>query len=130
MKDGDIFENDLMRLERIEGIVHGTYKKGPITLEMAKEVVKDRLIFSDYKNVLVLVKEHELIGIEKEARQYLGSDEGVRGLKAGAIVTKSVFSTYLANIFIRISIIKTKVPMRLFTSEKEAVKWLKQFLDE
>jgi hypothetical protein len=77
-----------------------------------------------------LVKDHELIGIEKEARQYLGSDEGVRGLKAGAIVTKSVFSTYLANIFIRISIIKTRVPMRLFTSEKEAVKWLKQFLDE
>ena len=130
MKDGDIFENDFMRVERRGGIVFGAYKRGPITLDMAKDVVKNRLNFSNQKDVPTLVTEKGLKGIERDARQYLGSDEGVKGVKAGAIVTKSSLSSHLANFFIRVSIIRTKVPMRLFTSEKEAVKWLKQFLDE
>tara|TARA_R110002020_G_scaffold439532_1_gene650047 strand:- start:481 stop:912 length:432 start_codon:yes stop_codon:yes gene_type:complete len=130
IKNCDVFENDFMKLERKEGIVFGTYKKKNITLDMAKEVVKNRLAFSQQKDVPTLVTEQGLKGIERDARQFLGSEEGVKGVKAGAIVTKSVVSSHLANFFIRVSIIRTRVPMRLFTSEKEAVKWLKQFLDE
>ena len=117
-----------MRLEWRGGIIRGTYKKGPITLDLAKQVVQNRLKFADYKDVPIMIGENGLKSIEKEAREYLSSDEGIQGLKAGAIVTKSIFSRHIANFFIRISVIQPKIPTRLFSTEEEALQWLKQFV--
>ena len=94
---------------------------------MAKEVVENRINFTHNKDVPILINDNGLTSIDKDARAYLSSDDGIKGLKAGALVTNSIFGRHLANFFIKISVIKPKIPTRLFSDEKEAVKWLKQF---
>lgn len=123
----DVFENEFMRLEWREGVVVGTYKEGPITLEMAKEVVKNRLEFTRNNDAPIMINDSGLRSIEKGAREYLSSDEGIQGLKAGALVTNSIFGRHLANFFIRIAVIQPKIPTKLFSNEKEALEWLKQY---
>jgi hypothetical protein len=128
VSENDVFENEFMRLEWRSGIIRGMYKQGPITLEMAKKVVENRLRFANYRDVPIMIGENGLRSIEKDAREFLSSDEGIKGLKAGAIVTNSLFSRHLANFFIRISVIRPKIPTRLFSDEEEALEWLKQYI--
>jgi hypothetical protein len=128
VNENEVFENEFMRLEWRNGIIRGMYKQGPITLDMAKKVVHNRLKFANYRDVPIMIGENGLRSIEKDAREYLSSDEGIKGLKAGALVTKSLFSRHLANFFIRISVIRPKIPTRLFSDEEEALEWLKQYI--
>ncbi|MBN4062187.1 MAG: STAS/SEC14 domain-containing protein [Flavobacteriales bacterium] len=121
-----VLDTKWVRLELKDGILLGTYKSGPISLEGAKEIVRDRLEFTEGKAYPALINDVGLIGMERDAREYL-SNEGVKGLKAGALVTNSVFSTYFANFFIRVTIVKPKIPARLFTNEDKALKWLQQY---
>lgn len=128
MKKNKVFENDFMRLEMKDGIVFGTYKKSPITLEMAKQVVQNRLEFTAHQDVPILISDTGIKGIEREARQYLSSEEGVKGISAAALIMKGAFSSHLINFFMKISAFKQKMPAKSFTNEEEAVKWLKQFI--
>ena len=123
------YKTDYYKFEYVDGIFYLTYIGGPITLNIAKELVAKRLELTKGKSVLMLVTTMDLKGMEREARSYLSSDAGVEGIKAGAIVTKSPFSTHMANFFMKISFTKSKMPARLFSSEPDAVKWLKQFDD-
>ena len=63
--------------------------------------------------------------ITKEAREYL-AEEGTRLVKAGAIIIGSPLNKMLGNIFLTIN--NPKVPTKLFTDEKEAKEWLRQYL--
>lgn len=127
MADSIIFETEFIKLELRDGIVFGIYKKGPITLEIAKHAVKCRLEFTNNSPVLMIASEDKLKGMARDARQYLSSDEGMKLLKAAAIVTKSVFASHLANIYLRLSITKPKIPIRLFSNEIEAINWIKKY---
>src|SRR5688572_23463909 len=127
-QNSEVFENDFMRLEWSDGIIKGTYKKGPITLELAKQVVQNRLNFANHKPVPIMINDIGLRSIDKDAREYLSSDEGIQGLTAGALVTDSAFGRHMANFFIRISVIKPKIPTRLFSNDAEALEWLSQYV--
>jgi len=124
----EIFENDFMRLKWSNGIIMGTYKRGPITLEMAKQVVQNRLKFANYVPSPIMINDIGLRSIDKDAREYLSSDEGIQGLTAGALVTDSAFGKHMANFFIRIAVIKPKIPTRIFSHEAEALEWLSQYV--
>lgn len=117
-----------MRLEWRDGIIIGTYKQGPVTLEMAKQIVVNRLAFTGNQKVPLLVNDVGLRGIERDARVYLSTDYALEGMSAGAMVTSSVFGSYLANFFLKISLRKPKIPVKIFTNEDDAIKWLRSFL--
>lgn len=121
------YKSEYFSLELNEGILHVTYIGGPITLDVAQELVSQRLKMSEMKDIPVLVDTINVNGIEREARNYLSGEEGLKGLTAGAIVTNSVFSKHMANFFIKISFGKSKMPARVFSDEHEAVEWLRQF---
>ena len=127
MKENEIFENDLMRLVLKDGIVHGWYKKGVVDLEKAKRIVSERKAYTKGKTIIMLVRQEGLKGITREARQYLSSEEGVEGVAAGALIVNSAFESHMANFFIRITVIRPKVPSKVFTNEKNALRWLQQF---
>lgn len=124
------FENDFMKLELREGVLIGWYKTGPITLELAKQAVAIRTEFVNHEPALMIAAEQGVRGFTRDARQYLGSAEGMQGLIAGAMVTKSAFASHIANFFIRVAMIKTKIPMRTFSDMDEAINWLKDFKKE
>ena len=107
------------------GIFHLTYMDGPITLEVAKDLVKQRINLTKSENVLMLVTVQNLKGIERGARTYLSSKEGIKGVQAGAIVTKTAFTKHLANFFIQISFKKSKMQAKIFSNKKDAINWLR-----
>ena len=69
---------------------------------MAKEIVQKRLELTQGQDVLTCVDVIKAKSIDRDARDYLASDAGSAGLKAGAIVTDSAFTKHLANFFLKI----------------------------
>lgn len=109
-------------------ILIATYKKGlRINLAMAKQIVQDRLAFTGNKPMVALVYNLGVISMDKEARDFLSSPPGNRGLKAGAIVLNSVFSITLSNFFLSVN--RPNIPSKIFRNTGEALKWLEQYLD-
>lgn len=115
-----------VQLEMEGAILIGTYKKGlRITLPIAKSIVESRLKFTNNKDMPALVYNQGVVSMDKLARDYLSSAEGVKGIKAGAIILDSPFTSLLSNFFIKVN--KPKIPAKTFTSKEAALKWLAQF---
>ena len=58
-----------------------------------------------------------------EARAFYASEEAARAITALAMVTNSVLGRIVANLLIGLN--ATPVPMRLFASEDEGLRWLR-----
>ncbi|MFL5789854.1 MAG: hypothetical protein ACJ748_17465 [Flavisolibacter sp.] len=115
-----------VHLELKEGILIGTYKKGlKINLQIAKEIVDARIKFTGNKLMPALIYNQGVISMDKSAREFFSSDEGVSGLKAAAIILDSPFASFLGNFFVFVN--KTKMPVRIFSNTPSALKWLKKF---
>ena len=61
--------------------------------------------------------------VSREARAYLASAEAAEVIVAGALLVDSGVSRAIGNFFLRIA--QPPRPTRLFTSEAEALAWLK-----
>ena len=97
-----------------------------IDLEEAKESVKAGYSVSNGEKRPVLVIFGTVKSLTREARQYFGGQETTEHTSAIALVIGSVASRVIGNFMIGLN--KTPYPTRLFTSEDEAVVWLKGFL--
>jgi hypothetical protein len=73
-----------------------------------------------------LIFNQGVISMDKEARQFLSSADGIKGLKAAAIILDSPFGSFLGNFFLAVN--KTSMPVRIFSSAGSAAKWLAQFI--
>jgi hypothetical protein len=65
--------------------------------------------------------------IDREARAYYSGEEAARFTSAIALLVGSPVTQVIANFFISIN--QPPVPTKLFTSEAEAVMWLKNFIE-
>lgn len=111
-----------------DGILRGKYNASlTIDIDVAKAAVEYRKKLTNYKQAPILVDSRGVIEITKEARNYFSSDEGYQLLSAAAILIESKFTSYLANFFLNVNLKKTPVPIKLFTSETEALKWLENY---
>lgn len=126
----DLLENEYVKFERRGLVVVGTYKANQIDLALAKKIVQDRLTFSNFEDVPLLITEFGLRGIDRDARTYFSSDDGIKGILASAIVTNSAVTYYLAIFFLKISVTKVKFPAKVFKSEDVAVAWLNSFVEQ
>jgi hypothetical protein len=63
--------------------------------------------------------------ISKEAKRYMATI-GNTLVKAGALITGSTMGRTIGNISLTID--KPEVPTRLFTDEKKAKQWLRQYV--
>jgi hypothetical protein len=73
-----------------------------------------------------LLDSREAISISREARSYYAGPENARVLSAVAILVGSPLSRVIGNFFIGLN--RTSFPSRLFTSEEQALAWLRSFL--
>ncbi len=80
-----------------------------IRMELSNEEI--RPMFSDARNA---------VSIQKEARRYLSRQTAY--VSAGAFLIDSGFHKALGGLFIALN--RPPIPTRLFTNEKEAIKWL------
>ena len=73
--------------------------------------------------VALLVNVGATQGMDRESRSYF---QKATSLKATALLVRSPVSRVIANLFIGLN--KPAYPIQLFTSEAEAVEWLRGFL--
>jgi len=110
---------------RPDGILHFIYLPNvQESLEDAYENarVNDRLSPGRRRPLLVDIRPMQ--GIDREVRAYYSS---LQTITARALLVESPVSRLIANFVIQLN--KPVVPTRLFTSEAEAVVWLKGFLE-
>ena len=107
-------------------LLTATYKKDvKVNLEMAREIIRERHMFTDYKPVVLLVYNQGVVKMDKKARELLASGDGVKGIIAAAIVVGSPFTSFMANFFVSVN--KPIMPVRVFSDEEGAMKWLQKY---
>ena len=103
-----------------------TYKKDlKVNPEMAKEIIKERHEFTNNRPVVLLVYNQGVVRMDKKAREYLSSGDGVKGIIAAGIVVGSPFTSFMANFFVSVN--KPKMPVRVFSNSEDALTWLQKF---
>lgn len=121
------YETPFVHLLIKDQILIGSYEKNlKINLNIAKQIVHSRLSFTRGKKMASMIISHGVISMDKAAREFLASDEGVQGLLASAIIVDSAFSSLLGNFFLEVN--KTKIPSKVFFNIPKAKKWLQQFI--
>ncbi|MBL0048107.1 MAG: hypothetical protein IPP32_08445 [Bacteroidetes bacterium] len=107
------------------GIVCSVSKPGERTLSKLKETVKIYAqLTADKKCCLIVDSSHTGI-MNKEMRDYI-SAQLPKFFKAMAVISNKPLHATLANVFLKFS--WKRFPIKLFTSEKEAREWLREYL--
>ena len=96
------------------------------TLDEAKGALAAQSKVGGDKSRPTLADIRKLKGITREAREYLSGKDAQETMSALAILIGSPVSRVIGNFFLGLN--KPSFPTRLFTSEEEAVKWLKGFI--
>ena len=119
-------ETQFVHYKLTNDILFFTYKSGSkITLAIAKEIVKTRLEYINGTAYPTLIKDHGLVSLDKEARDFLSSPEGSLGVTAAALMVHSVFNTFLGNFFLKVT--QPKIPAKIFTDQSKALEWLNTY---
>jgi hypothetical protein len=110
--------------EEMPDIMFGSYAPQlTIDLEIARELIENRLSFSEGQPVYTLIDFTNVKAVTKEARDYMNSKEGgLKGILGGAFLSNNVVATLFINLFLKIC--KPTVPAKFFTNRDEALKWL------
>ena len=118
-------ENEYINIRNDGGIMYGLYKVEEVTLDVAQVMIKARLQASEGKSYPFLADVSKVKTITKEARTAFAEGDGIKLMPACALLVDSPVNRLLGNFFLSVS--KPKVPTKLFTSQDEAVDWLKEF---
>jgi len=119
-----MFENEHIKMEIIDGIVHASYKKGlKLTLADARKIVDERTRLLGGKSLNAIIFDGGVVSMDKPARDFLSSDAGIAGLKSVAIIENSFFSKMLINFFLKLT--NPKIKVKAFGNQEDALKWLK-----
>ena len=104
--------------------IFGIYSpKLEIDIQIAKELVDNRLDFTQGKPVYTLIDFTNVKSVTKEARDYMNSPEGgLRGLLGGAFLSNNVVATLFVNLYLKVN--NPTIPAKMFTNKVEAIKWL------
>ena len=97
-----------------------------LTLQDAQESITAFAKLSEGRPALVLVRMQGMKSATREARQYFEETVTPTSFIAVAGLTSSAVNRVIGSFFLRFN--KPNSPLRLFTSETEALKWLKGFL--
>ena len=119
-------ETPYVSLHIEKGIMHCIFRSNlHMDLEVAKQCVGARIEFSKGISYPCLIDMEGVKSTDSKARVYMAK-EGARLMKAGAMLTSSMYTKMLGNVFLTIN--KPEIPVRLFSDKATAIKWLKQYL--
>lgn len=120
------YENHLVNVTfRADGIMHIHYLTEDLNLEKSKEVFAFTRQHAPWKLAPLLISGSDFMSDNKESRAYNSSPEVLQHCSAIAFLSDSIAKKLLANFFINLN--KGKIPMRFFSTEADALKWLSGF---
>lgn len=95
-----------------------------VTLEVAKNQVMDRLAMSKGKAYPICGSIVNLKKVSNPAREFLGTDEAMKGVICFAIITNNSLQKMFANFYLTFK--KSKIPTRMFISKEDALNWIEK----
>jgi hypothetical protein len=108
-----------------DGIVNSISKKAPVqTIEKAKENLEKLKEITKGKKRCFLVDISEAQPSNREVQEF-AAQELPKITKAMAIISRSALGVWVSNVFFVLK--KQPYPMKMFTNEDEAKKWLKKY---
>jgi hypothetical protein len=111
-----------------DGIVRIIHVPGAeVTLEDAKETMAAYLKINQGKKRPLLVDTKTMHSMTRETRQYYAGEEAAQVASAVAVVVGTPVSRVLGNFYIGLG--NPNLPTRLFSSEDEALEWLKGYIE-
>lgn len=121
----DIVETQTARIwMRPDGIAHASIIKGA---EQKCGDIQENIAhvseLSRGKKVPLLMDIRESKGVDREGSRYAASEEVGKHITGMAVLVMSPFSRVMGNLWLRTT--KPHFPTRLFTSEEDAIEWLK-----
>lgn len=123
----DHFENDYAEYRFLDHILNITYRHGvSINLNVAVQIVKDRLILQEGQSFPVLCDVRGIKEINKSARDYLAV-EGSILIKAVAFIIESPVSEMLSKFYLKTS--KPPIPTQAFEHIDNALRFLNGFVE-
>lgn len=120
----DVIENEYVKFWKQEGILYSVFKKPIYTeLEETKTIIDLRCAISDNESQYWVMDLKNLRSISNESKKYI-DEKGYDLVRACAVITNSFLTKFMIDVFINVK--KTKVPVKAFSSEDNAVAWLKE----
>lgn len=128
MKENHSLEDEDFKLEIKDDILFIYYKKGlKFDLDISKRFVEKRMDFLGGKEYPAVVIDEGMLSMDKPARDYFASDEGVSGVTAVAFIQRTAFSKMLTDFFIGTS--HPKITAKAFSNTEDVIIWLKGTLN-
>jgi hypothetical protein len=133
-RDVGVEKNSIsLRVQRVwlrdDGIVQTEGRSGTVQTRADAEACMVAIwTLSGGKRRPLLVDMRSMAVIERDARAYYAGTEPERFICAGALIVGSPLTRAIANFIVGIKK-KPVTPTRMFTSEREAVAWLRGFLE-
>ncbi|MFL5751827.1 MAG: hypothetical protein ACJ76F_00350 [Bacteroidia bacterium] len=128
-----ISNTNITRLEhsdvclRSDGIIHiSIHAEQVVTTKQCEEMMDAVEALCHGKEVPIMTSIGENAVIEKEARDFSAGPRGLQFTKADAFIVKSLAHRLIANFYLKVN--KPSKPSRAFSSETEAIAWLKTYL--
>lgn len=110
--------------KRSDGIIKAvTSDTASITMKEARDFVAALKEFTGGIPHPFLYLPGRHLDINKEARSFMASEEGMKYTKALAIVMQSIIHRVIGNLFITVD--RPQKPVRHFENENDAITWLK-----
>ena len=112
---------------RADGIVEiHVHENADIGEKECKDIMKAYEQILEPKRYPLLHMVGNYVTMDKEAREFSSSEEGLRFSKAEAFVINSLPHKILANFYMKVN--KPSVPTKFFGTKQEAVAWLLKFV--
>jgi hypothetical protein len=123
---------EIVRVARLwlgeDGIVRIIHVSGAeVTLEDARETMAAYLKLNQGKRCPLFVDTKTMKSMSRETRKYYAGEEAAKVASAAAIIVGTPVSRVLGNFYLGLS--NPHLPSRLFSSEEEALEWLKGYLE-
>ncbi len=94
-----------------------------IDINIAKELIRDRIDYCNGKPYFALIDFSNVKSTTKEARDYMNDPEGgLKGILGGAFLSNNAVATLFINLYLKIN--KPSVPAKFFTNKEDALDWL------
>jgi hypothetical protein len=102
--------------------VFAFFPKGlKVDLEMAKQILLERLKLQQGKAYPLMLTLGGLISNTTEARKFM-IEKGTEGISKGAIIVRKKYEEIVINVFLAVD--KPLVPVKVFLNDSEALLWL------
>ena len=110
--------------------IFGVYSpKLVIDINIAKELVDNRLDYTHGKPVYTMIDFTNVKSVTKEARDYMNNPQGgLKALLGGAFLSNNVVATLFINLYLKVN--NPSIPAKLFTNKAEAIHWLNKIKAE